>query len=72
LWQLEKEVQSNELILRKKGIFSRKFGQCCLLAISCQKNMATPSVITISRTTMIMGFAMKVEKMTRICEGMRI
>jgi hypothetical protein len=34
--------------------------------------MATPHVITISRTTMIMGSAMKVEKMTKICEGMGI
>jgi hypothetical protein len=65
-------VHSNGLILRKTGIFSKKFGQCCLLAIFCQKNMATPHVITISRTTTIMGFAMKVEKMTTICEGMRI
>jgi hypothetical protein len=73
LWRLKKEAHSNELILRKKGIFSRNFGQCCLLEMFCQKNMATPhDVITISRTTMVMGTTMKVEKTTKICEGMRI
>jgi hypothetical protein len=72
LWQLEKETHFNELILRKKGIFSRKFGQCCLLAMFRQKDMATPHVITISRTTTVMGSTMKVEKTTKICEGMRI
>jgi hypothetical protein len=30
-------VQSGELILRKKGIFARKFGQCQLLVIFRQK-----------------------------------
>jgi hypothetical protein len=30
-------VEAGELILRKKGIFARKFGQCRLLAIFRQK-----------------------------------